>query len=302
MNSKIKFAVVLFVLLVVCSLEAQERTIKDDLGFAFGITSPPQRIISLAPNITETLFALGLGEKVIGVTRYCDFPEEAMKKEKIGGMVDPNLEKIIALKADLIIGFRGNPLPTIERLRNLNLPVFVLDAGTTIESTLAIVKKIGIVTHAEKRAESYVNSLRERYKKILAALRSVTEEPKVFLSLHGRGLWTCGKESFLDDLIKKARGVNIAGNIPRKWLNYNREHLIHEDPEVIIVLARSKQDFLKTKKWFKSEAHLEGTKAVEADRIYFMDENLATRQGPRLIEALEKMARLLHPQYFEMDQ
>ncbi len=302
MNLKKKSAVVLLILLVVCSLEAQERTIKDDLGFAFEITSPPQRIISLAPNITETLFALGLGEKVIGITRYCDFPEEAMKKEKIGGMVDPNLEKIIALKADLIIGFRGNPLPTIERLRNLNLPVFVLDAGTTIESTLSIVKKIGTVTHAEKRAELYVNSLRERYEKILAALHSVKEEPKVFLSLHGRGLWTCGKESFLDDLIKKARGVNIAGNIPRKWLNYNREHLIHEDPEVIIVLARSKQDFLKTKKWIKSEAHLEGTKAVDTDRIYFMDENLATRQGPRLIEALEEMARLLHPQCFKKKQ
>jgi len=301
MNIKKKSSVVLFILLAAFILESQERTIKDDLGFAFEIKSPPQRIISLAPNITETLFALGLGEKVVGVTRYCDFPEEAMKKEKIGGIVDPSLEKIIALKADLIIGFRGNPLPTIERLRNLNLPVFVLDAGTTIESTLSIVKKIGTVTHAEKRAELFIDSLRERYERIVAALRSVTEEPKVFLSLHGSGLWTCGKESFLDDLVKKARGVNIAGTIPRKWLNYNREHLIHEDPEVIIILAGSKQDFLKTKKWIKSEAHLEGTKAVDADRIYFMDENLATRQGPRLIEALEELARLLHPHCFEKE-
>ncbi len=302
MNSKKKSSVVLLILLAIFILEAQERTIKDDLGFVLEITSPPQRIISLAPNITETLFALGLGEKVVGVTRYCDFPEEAMKKEKIGGIVDPNLEKIIALKADLIIGFRGNPLPVIERLRSLNLPLFVLDAGTTIESTLSIVKKIGTVTHTEKRAELFIGSLRERYESIVAALRSVTEEPKVFLSLHGSGLWTCGKESFLDDLIKKARGVNIAGTISRKWLNYNREHLIHEDPEVIIILAGSKQDFLKTKKWFKSEAHLEDTKAVDTDRIYFMDENLATRQGPRLIEALEKMARLLHPQCFKKKQ
>ncbi len=301
MSSKKTSTVGLLILLVVCSLEAQETIIKDDHGFAFDITSPPQRIISLAPNITETLFALGLGEKVVGVTRYCDFPEDALQKEKIGGMVDPNLEKIIALKADLIIGFRGNPLATIERLRNLNLPVFVLDTGTTIESTLSIVNKIGTVTHAEKRAELFIHSLRERYEKILAALRSVKQEPKVFLSLHGTGLWTCGQESFLNDLINKARGVNIAGTIPRKWLNYNREHLIHENPEVIIILSKSKQDFLKTKKWIKSEAHLEGTKAVDADRIYFLDENLATRQGPRLIEALEELARLLHPQCFEKE-
>jgi len=301
MNSKKASTVVVLILLIVFILDAQEKIIKDDLGFPFDMTAPPQRIISLAPNITEILFTLGLGEKVIGVTRYCDFPEDTMKKEKIGGMVDPNLEKIIALKADLIIGFRGNPLTTLERLRDLNLPVFVLDIGTTIESTLSIVKKIGTVTHTEKRAELLIQSLRERYEKILSALRDVKQEPKVFLSLHGTGLWTCGKESFLNDLVKKARGMNIAGNIPRKWLNYNREHLIHEDPEVIIILSKSEKDFLKTKKWIKSEAHLEGTKAVDADRIYFLDENLATRQGPRLIEALEELARLLHPQCFEKE-
>jgi len=301
MNSKKASTSVLLILLIVFILDAQEIIIKDDLGFAFDMTAPPQRIISLAPNITETLFALGLGEKVVGVTRYCDFPKDSTKKEKIGGMVDPNLEKIIALKADLIIGFRGNPLTTIERLRNLNLPVFVLDIGTTIESTLSIVKKIGTVTHTEKRAALLIQSLRERYEKILSALRDVKQEPKVFLSLHGTGLWTCGKESFLNDLVKKARGMNIAGNIPRKWLNYNREHLIHEDPEVIIILSKSEKDFLKTKKWIKNEAHLEGTKAVDTDRIYFLDENLATRQGPRLIEALEELARLLHPQCFEKE-
>jgi iron complex transport system substrate-binding protein len=256
MNSKKASTSVLLILLTVFILDAQEKIIKDDLGFPFNMTAPPQRIISLAPNITEILFTLGLGEKVIGVTRYCDFPEDAMKKEKIGGMVDPNLEKIIALKADLIIGFRGNPLTTLERLRNLNLPVFVLDIGTTIESTLSIVKKIGTVTHTEKRAELLIQSLRERYEKILSALRDVKQEPKVFLSLHGTGLWTCGKESFLNDLVKKARGMNIAGNIPRKWLNYNREHLIHEDPEVIIILSKSEKEFLKTKKWIKNEAHL----------------------------------------------
>jgi iron complex transport system substrate-binding protein len=301
MNSKKVSTSVLLILLIVFILDSQEKIIKDDLGFPFDMTAPPQRIISLAPNITEILFTLGLGEKVIGVTRYCDFPEDAMKKEKIGGMVDPNLEKIIALKADLIIGFRGNPLTTLERLRNLNLPVFVLDIGTTIESTLSIVKKIGTITHTEKRTGLLIQSLREKYEKILSALRDVKQEPKVFLSLHGTGLWTCGKESFLNDLVKKARGMNIAGNIPRKWLNYNREHLIHEDPEVIIILSKSEKDFLKTKKWIKNEAHLEGTKAVDADRIYFLDENLATRQGPRLIDALEELARLLHPQCFEKE-
>ena len=291
-------AVLLLMALNISGVSAQEKIIRDDLGFPYNAAVPPQRIISLAPNITEILFALDLGEKVVGVTRYCDFPEEAVNKEKIGGMIDPNPEKIIALNPDLIIGFRGNPLRIFERLRNLDLPVFVLDTGTTIDSIFPLIKKIGTVTREEHKAELFVRSLRARYEKILSSLQNARHEPKVFLSLHGTGLWTCGQESFLNDLIKKARGVNIAGHIPRKWLLYNQEQLIHENPEVIVILSKSKEDFIKAKNWMRNEAHLEGTQAVNSDSIFFLDENLASRQGPRLIQALEEISRLLHPECF----
>lgn len=291
-------AILLLAVLNISALIAQEKIIRDDLGFPYDATVPPQRIISLAPNITEILFALDLGGKVVGVTRFCDFPEDAANKEKIGGMIDPNPEKIIALNPDLIIGFRGNPLRIFERLRNLDLPVFVLDTGTTIDSIFPLIKKIGTVTHEEHKAELFVQSLRARYEKILSSLQNARHEPKVFLSLHGVGLWTCGQESFLNDLIKKARGVNIAGHVPRKWLLYNQEQLIHENPEVIVILSKSKKDFLTAKNWMKNESHLEGTQAVASDSIFFLDENLASRQGPRLIQALEELSRLLHPQCF----
>jgi iron complex transport system substrate-binding protein len=298
-----KTAIVLFLISMNSFVPGiQEKIIKDDLGFTFRLNSPPQRIISLAPNLTEILFALGLGEKVVGVTRFCDFPDEALKKEKIGGMVDPNLEKIKALNPDLIIGFRGNPLRTLERIRALHLPLFVLEMGTNIESLFSIIQKVGMVSHNEQKAEALILSLRERYDRVLISLQEVKHEPKVFLSLHGTGFWTCGKESFLHDLIQKARGVNIAGRISRKWLNFNREQLIHENPEAIIVLSKSEEDFMKTRDWIKSKAHLEGIQAVTSDRIYFLDENLATRPGPRLIDAFEELARLLHPQCFEREK
>jgi len=280
----------------------QQKTIKDDLDFPFVMTSPPQRIISLAPNITEILFDLDLGEKVVGVTRYCDFPEKALKKEKIGGMIDLNLEKIIALKPDLIIGFRGNPLRIIERLRSLRLPLFVLEMGTNLETVFIVIEKIGTITQKAEKAEILVESMKKRYSETQAALRDVQHEPRVFLSIHGTGLWTCGKGSFLNDLVGKARGVNIAGNIPRKWLHYNREQLIHDNPEVIISLSKSQREFSIVKEWIKNEAHLKGIKAVEADRIYFLDQNLATRPGPRLIDALEELARILHPQFFKEER
>jgi iron complex transport system substrate-binding protein len=299
MNSRKILAVFLLFSLNVALFGSQQKTIKDDLDFPFVIASPPQRIISLAPNITEILFDLDLGEKVVGVTRYCDFPEDALKKEKIGGIIDLNLEKIIALNPDLIIGFRGNPLRIIERLRSLHLPLFVLEMGTNLETLFTIIEKIGTITQKEKKAEILVESLKKRYNRTQTKLRNVQHEPRVFLSIHGPGLWTCGKGSFLNDLIRKARGANIAGNIPRKWLHYNREQLIHDNPEVIITLSKSEEEFSKVKDWIKNEANLKRIKAVEKDRIYFLDENLATRPGPRLIDALEELARILHPQVFK---
>jgi len=301
-NSKKMLAVFLLFSLNAVLFGNQQKIIKDDLDFPYILTSPPQRIISLAPNITEILFDLDLGEKVVGVTRYCDFPEKALKKEKIGGMIDLNLEKIIALKPDLIIGFRGNPLRTIERLRSLHIPLFVLEIGANLETVFIIIEKIGTITQKEKKAEILVESLKKRYNKTQAALRNVQHEPRVFLSIHGTGLWTCGKGSFLNDLVEKARGVNIAGNIRRKWLHYNREQLIHDNPEVIITLSKSQREFSNVKDWIKNEAHLKGIKAVETDRIYFLDENLATRPGPRLIDALEELARILHPQFFKEER
>jgi iron complex transport system substrate-binding protein len=302
MKSKRIHAVFLLFSINAALLGSQQKTIKDDLDFPFVMTSPPQRIISLAPNITEILFNLDLGEKVVGVTRYCDFPDKALKKEKIGGMIDLNLEKIIALKPDLIIGFRGNPLRIIERLRDLHLPLFVLEMGTNLETVFIVIEKIGTITQNDKRADILVESLKKRYDKTQAALRDVQHEPRVFLSIHGTGLWTCGKGSFLNDLVGKARGVNIAGNIPRKWLHYNREQLIHDNPEFIIILSKSQTEFSKVREWIKNEAHLKGIKAVESDSIYFLDENIATRPGPRLIDALEELARILHPQFFKEER
>lgn len=278
---------------------AQNRTLKDDLGFPFPLASPPQRIVSMAPNITEILFALNLGKRVVGVTRYCDFPGESKEKEIIGGLVDPNLEKIQDLVPDLIIGFRGNPIRTIERLHSLGLPVFVLETGTSLKSVFSIITKVGIITHQNKEAAALIRSMEERYCSIQAVLQGVQQEPKVFFSLHGMTLWTFGQGSFLDDLSRQARGVNIAGKIPRKWLLFNREQLFHENPEVIVILSKSPEEFVRAKQWFENDAVLKNLEAVQKNRIYFLDEDLATRPGPRIIEALDRLARILHPLLFE---
>lgn len=277
---------------------AQNKVIKDDLGSSFRLSSPPQRIISLAPNITEILFALGLEEKIVGVTRYCDYPAGAFKKEKIGGLIDPNLEKIKALDPDLIIGFRGNPLRILQRLKSLRLPIFVIEAGENLESLYLTIEKIGLVTQKEREADNLATSLRKRYEQIEASLEPVLHKPKVFLLLYGMGLWTCGKNSFLNDLLIKAKGVNVSGEIPKKWLHLNREQLIHQDPEVVIIMTKSQEEFYKAKEWLKKESHLDKIQAIQKEKIYFLDENLASRFGPRLLDALYQIALILHSHLF----
>jgi len=292
------FALLLTLLQLTAIAGGQERIITDDLGYPHVLKNPPQRIVSLAPNITEILFALGLEKKIVGVTRYCDYPQQAQKKERIGGMVDPDLEKVISLQPDLVIAFRGNPLRLIRRLKELQLSVFVLEQGTSLESVFSLIEKIGLITYKEKRAISLVDDLNTDYKRVLKLLTSVKHVPKVYINIHGKGLWTCGRDSFLNDLVKKAKGLNIAGEMPRSWLAYNLEEIIHQNPEYIIVITQSQKDFAEIKEWFVQEAHLESTQAVREENIHYLDEDLITRPGPRIFRAFEQLSRILHPTLF----
>lgn len=292
---------IVFLILSFCAAAVlpQENIIYDDFKTPFELTAAPERIVSLAPNVTEILFALGLADRIVGVTRYCDFPVEALQKEKIGGMVDPNLEKIESLRPDLIIAFRGNPLGLLKKLRNLHFPVFVLDIGGSLERLYGTIEKIGRVTRTEKAAGLLAAGLKERHRAVRLALGDVTNKPKVFLSVYGQGLWTCGEGSYLNDLLVQAGGVNIAGTIKRRWLQINREQLIHENPEVIIIMAKDQDGFTLAEESFRADPRLKEVRAVMNGNIHWLDENIAGRFGPRLIDALEAVARILHPEIFE---
>jgi len=273
----------------------QARAIKDDLGNPWRVGPPPLRIVSLAPNVTEILFALGLGERIVGVTRYCDYPAEASRIEKVGGLVDPGIERISALKPDLVLAFRGNPVRLLKKMRNLGLPVFSLEPGLTLESLIGTIETIGLVTGREEAARSLAGALESRIGAIEASLEGVAEKPKVFLSLQGGALWTCGRESFLDALILRAGGVNIAGGIGKKWVLLGREEILHQDPDVVVIMAKSEPDFARAAEWFRSEPRLKHLKAVSTGRVGFLDENKASRFGPRLVDTLQDLVRLLHP-------
>lgn len=276
----------------------QAVSVVDDQGHAFVSTAAPQRIVSLAPNVTEILFALGLGDRVVGVTRFCDFPEEALRKPKVGGLIDPSPEMIQSLRPDLVVAFRGNPLRTIERLRTIGLPVFVLDIGRDIDSIFPLLAKIGRITLTETEAGRLAAGLESRLRAVRERLEGTGEAPRVFLALQGNGLWTCGRASYINDLIAKCGGRNVAAAIDRDWIHYSLEQLVRDDPEVVIILARRASDFESSRARFLADRRLRGIAAIRTGRIYFLDENITSRFGPRLVTALEETARRIHPDRF----
>jgi iron complex transport system substrate-binding protein len=252
----------------------------------------------MAPNVTEVLFALGLGPNVVGVTRFCDYPAEAKTRAKVGGLVDPNIEIIQSLRPDLVVAFRGNPLRVVERMADLKLPVFVLDIGSGLDALPPLIERIGLVTRRETEAAALASALRSRQAAVASALGAVGTRPRVFVLLYGQGLWTCGGQSYLGDVIARAGAVNIAARLPKKWALYSREGIVRDDPDAIFVLAKSPEDFAAAKAWLSGEGRLGGVAAVVSGRVFPLDENAASRFGPRLVDVLEVMARDLHPERF----
>ena len=280
-------------------VDAIPQTVADDLGHPFPLPAEtPRKIVSMAPNITEILFALGLGGRVVGATRFCDWPDEAKAVPRIGGLVDPNVEVIRSLDPDLVIAFRGNPLRLVERLRKLDLAVFVLDIGRRLDDLFPLIERIGRITRTEDRAAGLAGTLHRRLRAADEALRDLPSRPSVFVLLYGQGLWTCGGESYVDDLIARAGGLNVAAAMPKKWVLYKREAIIANDPDVIFILARSTADFAAGRDRLLKMPGLSSVKAVKAGRIFEIDENAASRFGPRLVEVLVRMAALVHPERF----
>ncbi len=281
---------------LVTASSSQTVELSDDLGHKIRLASCPQRIVSLAPNLTEILFALGLEREMVGVTRYCDYPEEARNREIVGGLVDLNLEKIRSLKPELVLGYRGNPRRVIDRLYRQQIPVYVFNAGRTFDDLFTLITRIGQLTCRQEKASGLISSLKQQLVEIEKILPPAGQEKRVFLTLYGQGagLWTCGRDSYLNYLILRARAKNVSGRQEGNWLVYNREKLIKEDPESILILSRNQEDFDRARNWFSAQPAFQKISAVRNNRFFFLDENLFSRFSPRLVEAYRQLIITLY--------
>lgn len=288
--------ILIIILFLSFSLTAQNLEVQDDLGHKLTLKDCPQRIISLAPNLTEILFSLDLSQEIIGLTRFCDYPEEAGPKEVVGGLVDLSLEKIHSLKPDLILGFRGNPKKFIERLYRDQLPVYVFDSGRTFEDLFSLISKVGQLTCRTKQASLLITELKYQIAEVDKKLPSGKKQEKVFLTLYGQGsgLWTCGRQSYLNYLLERARLKNLASRLNGNWLVYNPEKLIEDNPDLILILCKNQEDFEKAREQFFNRSAFQELKAVQKGRIYFLDEDQFSRFSPGLIEAYRQLVQTIY--------
>lgn len=286
---------ILLVLIASSSKPLFAETFTDDMGRSVEVRANPPRIVSLAPHITEILFDLDLGERVVGVTRYSDYPEEAKSKERVGSYVKLNLEKIVYLSPDLVLATAdGNPKAVVDRLTDLGIPVYVVNAKE-IGDIYSNIRSIGKVTGKSKEAEGIAYKLEKRISAVGDKVKGLAR-PRVFIQLGYSPLYTAGKNTFVDDLITLAGGVNIAGEEKIRYPVYSTEALLEREPEVIFSVLMGSEVDIKTDTFWQRWGSLP---AVRDGHIYYVDPDIVNRPSPRIAEGLEFFARRLHPEAFE---
>jgi iron complex transport system substrate-binding protein len=256
----------------------------DELGRTVQIVQSPERIISLAPSVTETLFALGLGDKVVGVTAYCDYPPEAKTKVNVGDTQRPSLEKIVALKPDLVIASTSSQLESFVRsLEEAKIPIYVSNPRN-LEETLKSIEAIGDIVGANEKAQALTATLRARIEAV--RLRTASrDKPKVFLVLGAEPLITVGGKTFINDLLSRAGGLSISADESGDYPQYSFETVIARRPDIIFLQAGDD----------KLPERLKQTPAALQGRVYHMNDDLLLRPGPRIVDGLEQLAEKIHP-------
>jgi len=253
----------------------------------------PQRVVSLAPSVTETLFALGFGNRVVGVTTYCDYPADARKLPKIGGFINPSLEAIAAQRPDLVIGVNDSNHPVKAReMERLGLKVALLTVSSVndiLNSIKSVAGLIGSPEAGEKLVDKITRQFDDVTKRVAPAPRRRT-----LLAVGLRPLVAVGGRNFLDELITLAGGENISGNAAQPWLNLPDEYVVARAPQVIIEAGMGSDRGRVARNW----NDLKSIPAVKERRIYGYPSDKILRPGPRIGEGLEEIARLVHPECF----
>lgn len=288
---------VVFSLLFLLASSVFGLEVVDDAGRFVHLPAPANRVVSLTPANTEIVFALGAGEKLVGVTTYCDYPEEAKHKEKVGSVTEVDLEALVRLAPDLVLAGSLTPRETVDRITSLGYPVLVLDAKS-LSQVLEDIQKVALLLGKEEEGKALVASMERAIQDITAKVAGIPEEsrPRVFHVIWHDPLWTAGKNTFIHEFIALAGGRNVAGDL-EGYVTFDLEELIRRDPDIITVVSTHDGENFPYQ-FIISDARLKTLKAVRNGKVFVVDSNIVSRPGPRVVEALRIFASIMHPELF----
>ncbi len=291
-------AVVLFLtfcLLAVPAGAARTRTVTDLAGRTMQVPVDPRRVVALAPSLTEIVYALGRQDRLVGVSRFSDYPEAARDLPKVGSYVHLDLERIVALQPDLCLAIRdGNPKAVVDRLEAMGIAVYAADPrdlGSVMEAIAALGELLGAPDAAARR----VAEMRRRIGAVEARASGAGHRPRVFFQIGLSPIVSAGSPTFIHELIQRAGGTNAAAG-PTPYPRFSVEQVIALAPEVIIITSMDREGLFETvraqwRRWPQMPA-------AAHDRIHIVDSNCLDRPSPRLVDGLEQLARLIHPDLF----
>lgn len=273
------------------------KIIKDGFDNEVTLEEKPEKIVSLAPNNTEILFALGLDDRVVGVSTADNYPEEAGEKEKVGGYEGNNLERIIELETDLVV-FYGN-MATVapddyKSLQESGIAVLSY-MPESIDETIDTIKSIGEATGSEEKAKQVTDQMTEKKDEIVEKVKDA-EKKKVFYEIWHDPLQTAGPGSFMNEFINLANGENVAEDADMPYAAYDLETLVEKDPEIYIGPDDNPD---ATAEMIKERPGYEDLTAIKENQVYLVDGDLVSRAGPRIVEGLEIVAKTIHPELFD---
>lgn len=268
-------------------------TFTDGMEREVTIESEPMTIVTMAPSMTETIYALGLGDKMVGRTSYCNYPEAALSVADIGSLREPNLEAIIALNPDLILMSTHASEEVLAKFEEAGLTVAVLIAQENFDGVYEIINQTGLIFNIEEASQTFVASMQAEVTSVLEAVKDVEKKSVYYVVGFGEyGDYTATGDTFIHDMLEMAGGTNIAAD-GESW-SYNLESIIEKDPEILIC-----SELWDTKTTLEQTEGYMDLNAVKEGRLLEINPDILSRQGPRLAEGLKAIATLLHPELFE---
>jgi iron complex transport system substrate-binding protein len=273
---------------------AATQRITDDAGRNITLPARIDRVITLAPNLTEIVFAIGAGDRLVGDTSFCDYPPEAKNVAKVGDTLHPSLERVIALKPQLVIVSTASQLEVFtQQLQNQNIAVFVTDPHD-LEGVFRTIEQIARIMGQQQQAKALVEKLRARTNAVEQAVKQA-KPVRVFYQLSAEPLYTAGHDSFVTDLMRRAGAISVTADVAGDWPKYSNESALAANPDAIILPTGGSMGSANT----NVAEPLRNSPAVQAGRVYKINDDHLVRPGPRAVDGLEEMARALHPEAFK---